>query len=797
MTPEFSFETKARTLQKLATRVSRFKVPELLYFAVDDWRDRQAALVSAAAEKFGGSELIVRSSAWDEDGSTWGLAGQYESVPRVRANDEPGLIAAVETVVASYGRDDRAAGRDEIIVQQLLVDPVMSGVLFTHELDTGAPYYVINYDDESGRTDTVTSGGTEYANRTLYVHRGALGAVRSRRFQALLAAVTELEEVTGSQFLDVEFGLDAEFVPYLLQVRLITTQANWNRGLAHQVDAALDGVQRFVRVRLRPLPGVHGEQAVLGQMPDWNPAEMIGRAPRRLASSLYRWLITDSAWRDARAEMGYAAPAGQPLMVLLAEQPYIDVRLSFHSYLPGALEPTIGDKLVNAWLDRLRANPHLHDKIEFDVAITAYTFDIEDRIETLIPGVLTADERARFIEALRQLTSQLVTGARASIESALERVGELEHLHELRRATTARPSPGMIRMMLEECLRLGTLPFSVLARHAFIARSILLSLVARDVFSSDDAERFSRSVRTVASEIVSDMRRLASGDLSREDFMGRYGHLRPGTYDLLSPRYDQAREFFDGVQPSPPHVPEESFVVGDDQRDAIGRLLSEAGLGEISASQLLDYLRAAPAAREYAKFVFTRSLSDVLELVAGFGEHVGLSRAELSHIALGDILDVGVESDAAPLEERLRRLAREGAEAQVVTRAVRLPQLLTGEEGVHVVPFQISHPNFITTGVVRALCVRLRASDVAVPPLEGRVALIEGADPGFDWIFAHGVCGLVTAFGGANSHMAIRCAEFGIPAAIGCGEQIFERIEAVGGVEINCGEGHIRAVRLR
>ena len=31
--------------------------------------------------------------------------------------------------------------------------------------------------------------------------------------------------------------------------------------------------------------------------------------------------------------------------------------------------------------------------------------------------------------------------------------------------------------------------------------------------------------------------------LTREDFMKRYGHLRPGTYDILSPRYDMIENF--------------------------------------------------------------------------------------------------------------------------------------------------------------------------------------------------------------------------------------------------------------
>ena len=47
--------------------------------------------------------------------------------------------------------------------------------------------------------------------------------------------------------------------------------------------------------------------------------------------------------------------------------------------------------------------------------------------------------------------------------------------------------------------------------------------------------------------------------------------------------------------------------------------------------------------------------------------------------------------------------------------------------------------------------------------------------------------GLITKFGGSNSHMAIRCAEFDIPAAIGCGDQIFENlIKSASRVKINC-----------
>jgi len=56
----------------------------------------------------------------------------------------------------------------------------------------------------------------------------------------------------------------------------------------------------------------------------------------------------------------------------------------------------------------------------------------------------------------------------------------------------------------------------------------------------------------------------------------------------------------------------------------------------------------------------------------------------------------------------------------------------------------------------------------------GKILFVPSADPGFDWIFTRGISGFVTQFGGANSHMAIRAGELGIPAIIGAGESLFQ-----------------------
>ena len=67
----------------------------------------------------------------------------------------------------------------------------------------------------------------------------------------------------------------------------------------------------------------------------------------------------------------------------------------------------------------------------------------------------------------------------------------------------------------------------------------------------------------------------------------------------------------------------------------------------------------------------------------------------------------------------------------------------------------------------------------------------DALDHGFDWIFGHKILGLVTKYGGVNSHMAIRCAELGIPAAIGCGEQKFETLKSHKIICLDCSASNI------
>ena len=64
--------------------------------------------------------------------------------------------------------------------------------------------------------------------------------------------------------------------------------------------------------------------------------------------------------------------------------------------------------------------------------------------------------------------------------------------------------------------------------------------------------------------------------------------------------------------------------------------------------------------------------------------------------------------------------------------------------------------------------------------------MIDSADPGYDFIFSCQIKGLITKFGGANSHMSIRCSELNIPSAIGVGEKKFRELLAAKKIHLDC-----------
>lgn len=158
--PKFSFGTKAETLERLKPLLLHSQIPDILFFDLADWEVNFEHLLQKIRTYFADTHVIVRSSAHGEDGDLTTMAGAHDSIPDVHVDNINLLHKSIKKVISSYERFNNARSQlDQVLIQRMINNISTSGVVFTQDMNTGAPYYVINYDDQTGRTDTVTCGG--------------------------------------------------------------------------------------------------------------------------------------------------------------------------------------------------------------------------------------------------------------------------------------------------------------------------------------------------------------------------------------------------------------------------------------------------------------------------------------------------------------------------------------------------------------------------------------------------------------------------------------------------------------
>ena len=787
---QFILGTKAETLERLRPLLRSARIEDQVTFSVSNWEHSRATCVSEIADLFDGDAVIVRSSALSEDCWNSSNAGGYDSVMDVPSACISKVEEAVDKVVASYSDSNPL---NQILVQRMLSGVTLSGVVFTRTLDQGAPYYVVNYDDETESTDSVT-GGHGQSLRTVLIGRarhGESGEIDDR-LESLLIAVREVEDLVGYDSLDIEFARTTDGMIHILQVRPIAVTHGFHQIEDDEINTAIvEAKEQFERLQ-SPSPRLAGSRTILAVMPDWNPAEIIGTKPRQLALSLYQYLITDEIWALQRAEYGYRDVRPQPLIVALQGHPFVDVRASFNSFVPSSVDDGLRARLIEYYLDELRLNPHFHDKVEFEVLFTCWYPDLRDQMNSRLGSSGFSKSELDLLEsALISVTA----GGFSRIDTDYDSIRTLESRYKDASESGMAPLE-LACHLIEDCKRFGTLAFSHLARAGFVAATMLKSFVRTGSISERQFGEFMSSLGTVTTDFEVDALRVASNEMKLDDFVEKYGHLRPGTYDITSEAYHENPEKYLAPIIESSRRERESdhpFQWGDRSRTSITATLNDAGF-QMDVDGFESFARKAIEGREWAKFVFTRSLSKALDTMRSWFCERGFDRDAVSFLHFHDVLQLrsgaAIGSIAAWVDERVAR----GRDAYRLTRAIEFPPILCTERDLELFERPSSEPNFVTSRSVVAE-VRILSGDDGNDVLADRIILIPQADPGFDWIFGASIAGLITMYGGANSHMAIRAAELGLPAAIGVGEKLFERLKTAEIVELNCAGKTIRVSR--
>ena len=653
----------------------------------------------------------------------------------------------------------------------------MSGVITNYCLKDGTDYYVINYDDSSNKTDTVTSGGKK-SFRVINIYKKNLSGLRSQKFKKIIHAIREIENKIGQTPVDIEFAIDDQGHVNIFQIRPLSTSKNWEKISKKSFEKYLKLSQKnFFNIFKKNI--IYGKKPIFGLMPDWNPAEIIGYHPSKFSYSLYKNIITNSCWALARKDMGYYY-INRPLMYSFGGKPFIDVRLSYNSLIPKEIGKNLKTKLIKYWSKKLIEKPYLHDKIEFEIVDGSFDASLKKKIQKEYL-FLNLKEQKKYFEVLKKFTNNLILNNEKNFLSLDNKLKYLEN--ERIRFINFYHSKEKIEKkdfssFISKLKKNGIIPFSIYARNAFIAKKFLNSFVKEKLLKQSTYFNLLNSIGTITNNFLEIEKKSKRNKRFKKIYLKYFYHLRPGTYDIEINRYNSSilQNKIDDL---------DSIF----KRQKLKNLISKKELSKIdnflklnkfniNADSLISFCVNSIKMRENSKFIFSRSLSDIIEIVKKIGESNGISKEMLSKMPFNKIFD-GEYFKKNFFLKKIKSIDKEN----MINKKIKLPYLITNKNDFYIASILLSKPNYITEKVIEA---DLTTITINKDKISNKIVLIENADPGFDWIFSKKIKGLITKFGGVNSHMSIRCEELNIPAAIGVGEDNYNKIKNFSKLILNC-----------
>lgn len=771
---QFILGDKSNTLERLKPILEKSHIGSQLSFNYGEWIKDKDKILTNIIEKFGHDKIIVRSSSSAEDSWQSSNAGLFKSISNINSLNKKDLTKSIVEVYKSYKSKNL---KNKIFIQKQIENVYIYGVVFTKDINTGSNYYKINFEINPENTSSLTSGKSKKEKCVIILKNQKIDFPKYPFLNKLTASIEEIEKKINFSNLDIEFAIDRSGRIHIFQVRPITIKFKNTLNETEFKKLLNQSINRFNKIRKRK-NFLNTSKIIFSNMSDWNPAEMIGIRPTELSYDMYRNLITDKIWAKQRFEYGYQKLENTKLMVSFCKQPYIDIFKSLQSFIPQNTKPATTKKILKSYVANLEKNKNFHDKIEFKIAMTCWEPNFKKIVKKRIK--ITKSEMRLLENNLKKITCNGLM----RIDDDMKNLKNLEYKN-LDILNSNNSSKNKIIKLLRNCKKYGTLPFAHLARSAFIAVKLIDSLVDLKIITEKRKYELFSNLDSIPKQFENDLSKLNTKELIK-----KYGHLRPGTYDIKNFAYREKPKFyFKKITLKKYFLTKKSFYLSIIEKNKIKSFLKDLNYPD-NNKIFLDQISKAIEFREKAKFEFTKSIDLIFIEIMKLGKKFSLNREELSHLNIKEILNLSDRKKMNNLKKKIiLRKYQHG-----IYQNFLLPSVLVNEVDFKSFEESESIPNFITLKNVVGKIQRLEFKSSAKLNLKNQIILIENADPGYDWIFTHKIKGLVTKYGGANSHMAIRCAENNISAAIGVGEKIYEELKNIKKINLNCKNKNINLI---
>lgn len=763
--------TKAETLVNLSPKLTKSFIEKLFTFTVKDWNKSNISILTNSKKIFGKSRVIVRSSSLSEDSLTSSSAGMYHSELNVDNSNYTELKNAINKVKESYkkGKKDNF---NQIIIQKQSDNIAVSGVCLTRNLKDNSPYYIINFDDKSSSTDTVTSG---LVSDKVEIIRNINPISRGGKWNKLIVAVREIENLMPSIALDIEFAINKKNQIIIFQVRPLAANSKFP---THN-DSSIFSLHKTILEEYHNNVEDKKDEIILSDMGFWNPAELIGDRPLPLTMSLFKKVLMEDIWNTSLSKLGYSSIQGN-LIHMIGNKPYVNLDKTFNTLIPSDIEIQLAKKIKYFYNKKIKTYPQYHDKLEFEITLDHYNFSTESKLRELLEYGFKESQVNKIRSSLFKLTANIFNKYNRIFEDDTKSVKRLISYYKRNSNDSWQSIAQCVQDNISLLKKYGTPQFCRAARLAFIGKSFLKSFSDQFPEYEDDCNNLLSGIKTISSTMQDDLSKIKNKK-GRNSFFQKYGHLRPDTYNILNSRYDSMREM---ITTNTNRIDNVNSKVSSNFKKSFNYYLKKHQF-KIDYNQFIDFLSSSIKNREYYKFEYTKVISEILEQISTIGVHLNLSKEELSYVDYDIIMLMSQKQNTITfIREICKSLSKDREKHIDLMNQIALPSLLFNKNNLSTITNYTIQPNFITNKIVQGAVID--GSNFINKNIDNKIVIIENADPGYDWIFSHKIKGLITLYGGLASHMAIRCAEFNIPASIGCGQLIFNQIKISKKIILDC-----------
>ena len=755
---------------KKKNKNKNFLIPDFIFFKKREFLNNKEIIFKKILNKFHGKKIILRSASLNEDSLKESNAGKFKSFSNLDIKKEI-ILKKIEIICNDFKNDN-----DQIIVQLFLKEAFLSGVVFTRDPETNAPYYVINY-DKSGKTDLITSGKINPTSKTLIIYKNFKRI--PLKFNLLIQSFKEIEKIYGSDRIDIEFAISKKNKKiYIFQCRPVYPLIKKNYKLDEEIEIGLNNIKKKINKLKAKNLYLPGDTTCFSNMSDWNPAEMIGIKPSPLSFSLYSELITDSVWSSQRSNYGYQNVNPNKLMINLGGSPYIDLRVDFNSFLPKNLNNKLKDKIIKTYLRKIIREPDNHDKIEFNIVPTFYTY-----IENQNLGELNSKEQKIYNSELKKISENIYTNYRKILNKESNLIKKLIiNLNKINKSKLSHIQK--IYFLVHECKSLGTLPFAGIARTAFMNTMILNLLLKYNLISMSQKQFFFHKLNTISKKVLFDFNKYKKKKITKKQFCEKYGHLRPQSYSVESKSYNEAFEEYFTNNKVYKNIKIKNDNFTNLQNIKIKKFLLKKKF-PISFKELINFTKHSIEMRELSKFHFTKVLNEIFNQIKKLAEEVGIKYYDFKFIPIQTLLDAYNNLSLRKLKSILVTEIKKNKETMHLSNSIKLPDFINKSDDIYLFFLTNNTGNFVTNKICTGKVIEYKKNKKNIN-YEDCIVLIENADPGFDFLFSHNIKGFISKYGGANSHMSIRCLELGIPAIIGVGQKNYDDIKKFKFIQFDC-----------